>query len=79
MSKGIITILRLENQIIAPFTNNLAAFEKIKGLISKEEICKLPGYSTINRIVSNPGDSKSIQTNIGLFNISKYKVLKKGT
>ncbi|MES2395002.1 MAG: hypothetical protein V4549_03325 [Bacteroidota bacterium] len=79
MSKGIVTVLKLESQIIGIFTNNLAAFEKIKSLISKEDIKTLPGYSTINRIVSESGDGKTIKTHLGLFNISKHKVLKKGT
>lgn len=77
MSKSIATVLRKEGVILGIYTNNLAAYNQLVKITPDPEKESLPSYSTINRIVQDPGNSKAIATSSGIIIIQKLTVYKK--
>ena len=77
MARSVITVLRKDGVIIAPFTNNLAAYMHLKQQLPEHERTLLPSYSTVHRVVKDPGNSKAFNTSLGTFIIQKLNLYKK--
>jgi len=73
-----ISVLEKNNIMLGVFTNNLAAFEKLKQEFPSSLQVHLPSYSKVNRHVAKNGDSIDIATPLGIYVIKKTVLLKKG-
>ncbi len=71
-----ISVLELNNIMVAPFTNNLAAYQALLLRIPKELHYKIMSYSTVNRHVHAAGTSIDIPTPLGIYVIKKTLLLK---
>jgi len=77
MSKKIVSVLKKDVVIIGVFTNSLAAYNQLHNCVPVHEQSELPSYSTVNRVVRNPGDLKNFTTSVGAFSIQKMTLFKK--
>ncbi len=73
-----ISILEKNNILLGTFTNNLAAFDKLKKEFPTGVKADLPSYSKVNRHVAKDGDWIIISTPLGTYTIRKTILLKKG-
>lgn len=72
-----ITIITLNGINFGCFTNNLAAFNKMKSLMLNANDAYIPSYSTINRAVTKSGELLHITSLLGQFVIKKHHLLRK--
>lgn len=77
MANNAVSILKKDNAIIAPFTNNLAAYDHLKKLLPDHEKTLLPSYSTCQRVLKDIGNAKAFNTSLGLFSIQRLALFKK--
>jgi len=73
----VITVLQKDGYIVAPFTNNLAAYNHFLKQLPEHEQTLQVSYSTVHRIVKNAGDTKAINTSLGVFQFRKMVLHKK--
>ncbi len=73
-----ISVLERNNITVGIFTNNLAAFEKLKKEFPAGVKVELPSYSKVNRHVAKDGDSIEILTPLGFYVVRKTVLMKKG-
>ena len=66
-----IVVLELNNVCVAIYSNNLGAYDHLKGLLPASLQFRLMSYSTINRALQESGQHLDIPTPLGIFVIRK--------
>lgn len=67
----IITTLVKNNVTLGIYTNNLAAYDKLRSLVPPTMHSQIVSYPTVQRKVKKCGDFYDVPTPVGIFTISK--------
>ena len=66
-----ITVLELNNVCMAVYSNNLGAYNHLKGALPSALQFRLLSYSTLQRAVKESGQHLDIPTPLGIFVVRK--------